>query len=93
MSVEKFSVSFDPDLGRRIRQAAEADDETVSAFLAEAARERLRQLALDRWLDDAAAEHGVTRDELLELGESILAESTTASTAARRRAGRRAAAP
>jgi hypothetical protein len=54
MSVEKFSVSFEPELGRQIRELAEMDDVTVSAFLADAARERVRQLLLDRWLDEAA---------------------------------------
>ena len=38
MTVEKFSVSFDTDLGRAIRKAANADEESVSAWLAEAAR-------------------------------------------------------
>lgn len=46
MSVEKFSVSFDVDLGRAIRESAAGADTGVSAWLAEAARDRLRLEAL-----------------------------------------------
>lgn len=66
MSVEKFSVSFDPDLGRAIRDAADADDASVSAWLAEAARARLRTLVLGSVLDETLRELGLTEDEVLE---------------------------
>ena len=77
MGVEKLSVSFDPDLGRAIRQSAEDDDESVSAWLAEAARQRLRTLALGDAIDELLVEFDLTEAEVLE-----------AATEARRRAVR-----
>jgi hypothetical protein len=64
MGVAKFSVSFDQDLGAAIRDAAEDDDETVSAWLAEAARRRLKNLGLAKIVDEVIDEMGWTRDEL-----------------------------
>jgi hypothetical protein len=46
MGVEKLSVSFDLDLGRAIKTSAERRSQSVSAWLAEAARARLRREAL-----------------------------------------------
>ena len=46
MGVEKLSVSFDLDLGRAIKTSAEHCSQSVSAWLAEAARARLRREAL-----------------------------------------------
>lgn len=85
MSVEKFSVSFEPDLGRQIREMAEMQDVTVSTFLAEAARERVRQLLLERWLDEAGAELGLSRSELVERGRVLLADTAPPPTVPRRR--------
>jgi hypothetical protein len=65
MAVEKFSVSLDPDLGRAMRAAAESEDVNVSAWMAEAVRQRLRHDALGTALDAILAEEGWTRDELL----------------------------
>jgi hypothetical protein len=75
MGVAKFSVSFDQDLGTAIRDAAEDDDETVSAWLAEAARRRLRNLVLERFLDETIAELGYTDDELEAAGREARARS------------------
>jgi hypothetical protein len=75
MGVAKFSVSFDQDLGTAIRDAAEEDDETVSAWLAEAARRRLRNLALKRFLDETIAELGYTQAELEAAGAELKARS------------------
>ena len=72
MSVEKFSVSFEPDLGRQVREFADAEDQTVSAFLAEAARERVRQLVLHRLVDDYVAESGIPRAQLVAEGSQLL---------------------
>ncbi len=63
MGVEKMSVSFDLQLGAAIREAAAADDESISAWLADAARSRLRQLALARELAEFQAEFGAFTDE------------------------------
>jgi hypothetical protein len=46
MGVEKMSVSFDLDLGEAIRSSAAGNGLSVSAWLAEAARDRLRLEAL-----------------------------------------------
>ena len=46
MGVEKMSVSFDLDLGEAIRASATSTSQSVSAWLADAARDRLRLEAL-----------------------------------------------
>jgi hypothetical protein len=46
VGVEKMSVSFDLELGAAIRASATAADQSVSTWLAEAARDRLRLEAL-----------------------------------------------
>lgn len=65
MSVEKFSVSLDPQLGQALRAAAQADNTNISAWLATAIRQRLRHAALGAALDEILAEQGWSRDELL----------------------------
>lgn len=65
MAVEKFSVSLDPNLGRALRAAADADDVNVSAWIADAIRTKLRHDALGDALDEILAEQGWTRKELL----------------------------
>ncbi|MEZ5410348.1 MAG: hypothetical protein R2761_20120 [Acidimicrobiales bacterium] len=65
MAVEKFSVSLDPELSRALREAAEEDDVSVSAWMAEAVRQRLRNHLLGVWLDEVIAEQGWSREELL----------------------------
>ncbi len=46
MGVEKMSVSFDLELGEAIRASASSSSQSVSAWLADAARDRLRLQAL-----------------------------------------------
>ena len=46
MGVEKMSVSFDLELGEAIRESATGSGQSVSAWLADAARDRLRLEAL-----------------------------------------------
>lgn len=65
MAVEKFSVSLEPDLGRALREAAETEHVTVSAWMAEAARQRLRNMALTVALDEIIGRNGWTWEELL----------------------------
>lgn len=65
MSVEKFSISLDPQLGQALRAAAQADNTNVSAWLATAIRQRLRHAALGSALDQIIVEQGWSRDELL----------------------------
>jgi hypothetical protein len=65
VSVEKFSVSLDPQLGQALRAAAQAENTNVSAWLATAVRQRLRHDALGTALDEILTEQGWTREELL----------------------------
>ncbi len=65
MTVERLTVSLESELAIAVREAADADEQNVSAWLADAAR---RQLA-NRGLRDVVAawesEHGaLTPDEL-----------------------------
>jgi hypothetical protein len=46
VGIEKMSVSFDLELGEAIRGSAAASGQSVSGWLAEAARDRLRLEAL-----------------------------------------------
>lgn len=72
MGVEKMSVSFDLGLGAAIREAAADDEASVSAWLAEAARSRLRKLALDQMLKEWQKEFGeITEEERAEARSTI----------------------
>lgn len=65
MKVDKLSVSFDPDLGDAVRNAARRQGSGLSRWLAEAAAAKLRSDALAEFLDQWQAEHGtLTADEL-----------------------------
>lgn len=74
--VDRFSVTMPPEIGAAVRKAAAARGTSVSAWLADAAADRLRNellgAALDAWeaedgaftqqeLDEAAAELGMPR--------------------------------
>ena len=86
MAVEKFSVSLDPELSRALRAAAEEDDVSVSAWMAEAVRQRLRNHLLGLWLDEVIADQGWSRDELLrEAREEDEAEERAARADAEKR--------
>jgi uncharacterized protein (DUF1778 family) len=61
---------MDEDLLDAVRQAAEDEHVTLSAFLAEAARHRVALLGLGRLLDDWERENGAfTEEELAEARE------------------------
>ena len=85
MAVDKLSVSFEPELGEAIRAAAEAEDASVSAWLAEAARDRLRNLALGVALDELIAESGLTEEELAEAGAAARARAVITGPPRRQR--------
>lgn len=74
MAVEKFSISFDPELLAMVRDAAD-DDETLSAWMAEAARQRIRGLAMDQFLDEVMHETGMTEEELLAAAAEARADA------------------
>ena len=70
MKVDKLSVSFDPDLGDAVRDAAKRAGRGLSGWLAEAAEAKLRSEALGEFLDHWEAEHGA-------LGPDQLAAAAT----------------
>lgn len=65
VKVDKLSVSFDPDLGDAVRDAAKRGGRGLSGWLAEAAQAKLRSEALGDFLDGWEAEHGVLRGDQL----------------------------
>ena len=69
MPAEKLAISFAAPLAADVRlAAAQQTDGNVSAWLAEAAREQLRQMHLKAAIEAYEAEHGViTEDELAEI--------------------------
>jgi hypothetical protein len=72
VTVERLTVSIESELATAVREAAEADEQNVSAWLADAAR---RQLA-NRGLRDVVAawerEHGAFRDEELAAARALV---------------------
>ena len=65
MSVEKVSLSFQPELAERAREAAQASGQSLSAFVAGAVEHRLKLEEGRRVLEDWETEHGpITADEL-----------------------------
>jgi hypothetical protein len=76
MGVEKMSVSFDLDLGAAIRSAAGDARQSVSAWLAEAARGRLRLEALGEAVASWEQEFGaLTEAEVAEADRSLQADA------------------
>lgn len=65
MAVEKLSLSFDPELANRARQAAQTTGRSLSAFVAEAVEYRLKLEEARMLLQDWEDAHGpVTEKEL-----------------------------
>jgi hypothetical protein len=70
VGVAKLSVSFDLDLGRAIKMSAERRAQSVSAWLAEAARARLRREALADVVTAWEKQFGALGDEELKGAEA-----------------------
>jgi hypothetical protein len=81
MGVEKMSVSFDLVLGEAIRASASDSHQSVSAWLAEAARDRLRLEALGQAVGSWEQEFGPLTDAELAEADRVLQHQT------KRRAG------
>jgi hypothetical protein len=65
MVARKISISMDETLIDEVQQAAEEAGMTVSAWIAEQARDRVRLLGLAKLVDDWQKEHGsFTREEI-----------------------------
>jgi hypothetical protein len=63
MTVARFAISFDAELARAVRRAAE--NEPVSAWLADAARRKLRAEGMMDVVRDWEAQHGaITESEI-----------------------------
>jgi hypothetical protein len=58
-------LSFDPDLGDAVRDAAKRAGRGLSGWLAEAAQAKLRSEALGDFLDSWEAQHGVLSSDRL----------------------------
>ena len=65
MKATKMSISLESELGEEVREAARKAGKGLSAWLAEAAAEKLRAEALDEFLDQWQRENGpITPEEL-----------------------------
>ena len=76
MGVEKMSVSFDLELGEAIRSSATDSHQSVSAWLAEAARDRLRLEALRQAVAHWEKEFGPLTDAEIEEADRVLQRRT-----------------
>ncbi len=88
MGVEKFSVSFESELGHAIRDAAAGADSSVSAWLAEAAAARLRSEALAGAVTEWEERFGALTEDEIAAAERVL---DAPASPVRRRATSRAA--
>lgn len=67
MTVERVTVSLESELAEAVREAADADAQNVSAWIADAARRRLATRGLRDVISEWESEHGsFTDDELAE---------------------------
>lgn len=78
MGVEKMSVSFELELGEAIRTSAAAAGQSVSAWLAGAARDRLRLEALEDAVGAWEQEHGRLTEAEVARAEGVLERAATA---------------
>ncbi len=72
MPVERVTVSLEADLAEAVRQAADADAQNLSAWLADAARRRLASRGLKDVIAEWEAEHGPFSDDELTSARSRL---------------------
>lgn len=72
MKVDKMSISMDPDLGDQVRAAAERAELPLSAWLAEAARAKLRAEALAGYLEDFERRRGPLSPEEIRAARAEL---------------------
>lgn len=72
MSVERVTVSLEAELAAAVRDAADADAQNLSAWLADAARRRLATRGLREVIAEWEAEHGPFDETELETARSRL---------------------
>ncbi len=75
MGVEKLSVSFEHDLGAAIRTSATGAGQSVSAWLAEAARNRLRLEALGEAVKAWEHVYGPLTDAEVATADQVLEDA------------------
>ncbi len=78
--MDKLSVSFAPDVGDAVREAAHAKGSSISAWLEDAAAAKLRTQALAEYLREWEARHGALSEE--ELAKAAAELSLTVPTSA-----------
>jgi hypothetical protein len=71
--VDRLSVTMTPELGNAVREAATRQGTSVSAWLSEAAADRIRNELLGVALDAWEAEDGAFTDDELAVAEAELA--------------------
>ena len=72
MHVDRLSITLDPRLGAAARKAAKRAGLSLSAWLAEATADRIRNEALGHALDQWEADDGsFTTDELATAAEAL----------------------
>lgn len=76
VGVEKMSVSFDLELGEAIRASASDAGQNVSAWLADAARQRLRTEALGEAVADWEQRFGPLDEAEVGEAERVLEQAT-----------------
>jgi hypothetical protein len=72
MSVERLTVSLESELASAVREAADADSQNMSAWLADAARRRLATRGLADVVAEWEAAHGAFTDSELETARARL---------------------
>jgi predicted flap endonuclease-1-like 5' DNA nuclease len=75
MVARKYSASMDEQLLDEVAAAADAEGATMSAWLAQAARDRLALLGLGRVVDEWQREHGAFTDAEIAAAERAVAAS------------------
>jgi hypothetical protein len=83
MGVEKMSVSFDLELGEAIRGAARKSEQSVSGWLGEAARDRLRLEALGEAITSWEQKFGTLTEAEVADAERLLDKKSKKRSGAR----------
>ena len=72
MTVERLTVSLESELAIAVRQAADADEQNVSAWLADAARRQLASRGLRHVVAAWEREHGAFSDDELAAARALV---------------------
>ena len=75
MQVDRLSITMDPKLGAAVRRAAKRAKVSVSAWIAEASADRVRNESLGRALDEWEAEEGAFEADELAAAAAALGPS------------------